>query len=102
MAKLFKIKRNRNSYTSSRYLLNGISGLCKLFLAPVERNRKECLQQAKIAKLVQDHAIGEITLAHKANAVLLQDLQIEIKKLEIIALKHKLGDPDSPFAPIID
>jgi len=98
--KRVRIQRTRNKYRSSHLFLAGIRGLCEVFLiAPVERNRKEALQRAKIEKLVQDREIGQIVQGIKSNQLMLQDIQIEIKKLELIALKRKLGDPDSPFAP---
>ena len=99
MAKLIRIKRSRSSYRSNKALLKGVTGLLDLFFfTPLKRSRAEELQQARIAKLEQDREIGEINLATKANQLLLQDIKIEAKQLELLALKRKLGDPDG-FAP---
>lgn len=57
------------------------------------------LDNAKLVKLQQDRKIGEIEEGIKHDRLVLLDIQIETKKLELAALKRKLGDPDDPFAP---
>ena len=103
MARLFRIKRTRSAYRSNKALIKGVSGLLDLFFfTPLKRSRAEELQRARIAKLQQDRAIGEINLATKANQLLLQDIKIEQKQLELLALKRKLGDPDGYAPPMTE
>ena len=92
--KRIRIQRSKSPFLRTARTLRGLKGLCQLFSAPLLRSRQADLQQAKIAKLTQDREIGETIAGIKANQLVLLDIQIEAKKLELAALKRKLGNPD--------
>jgi len=99
MSQLVRIQRSRSKSRTFRRQLSGIQDLLKMFIIePIEKQRRMELQDAKLSKLQQDRKIGELEEGIKANKLVLLDIQIEQKKLELLALKRKLGDPDS-FAP---
>ena len=92
--KRIRIQRTNSPYRRAARTLRGLKGLCSLFTGPLVRSRQENLQQAKIAKLQQDREIGETIAGIKANQLVLLDIQIEAKKLELATLRRKLGNPD--------
>lgn len=98
-----KIRRSRpRQYTKNRRLFTGLSGLCALFLAPYKAQAKNNLDEARLRKVQEDREVGQQRKALIANQVVLTDIKIEKAKLELQALKAKLGDPDHPFAKPMD
>ena len=61
-------------------------------------SRKIDLDTAKLTKMNQDRKIGELEEGIKANSLVLLDIQIDHKKLELLALRRKIGDLND-FAP---
>lgn len=87
-----RIQRTRNNLGVFRRNASGISGLCKMLLAPFERQRQIALHNARLEKLQQDREIGEIILGIQHNKLLLQDIEIEKRKLELKKLQRELGE----------
>jgi len=97
------MSRRRRSYRSPYAAMSGIlSGLAGMMGAP-RRLRKALdnitLEKVKIEqgklKIQQEQA----RIAKENNAVLLQDLEIELKKLQLLEMQHKLsslgiGEPE--------
>lgn len=97
--KRIRIARSKNSPAAFRRQLKGAKGLLKMALGGFESRRKIALNDARLEKYNQDHKIAEITEGIKSNQLVLLDIQIEMKRLELLALKRKLGNPDEPFIP---
>lgn len=94
-----KIQRRRNASALLSKRIKGFNSLLNLFfIAPMKAQRRIDLDAARLDKMQQDRKIGELEEGIKSNKLVLLDIQIEAKKLELMALKRKLGDPEA-FAP---
>jgi hypothetical protein len=67
---------------------------------------KDQLTQARISELATRQTARELKeqalaakVAHGNNAVVLQDVELEIKQAKLKLLKQKLGETDKPFRP---
>lgn len=94
MTRRVRIVRTSNPFAKNRRTISGFKSLLKLIKAPLEAQIKSDVLHAKFAKMEQDHRIGELEEAIRANKLVLLDIQIDAKKLELEALKRKLGNPD--------
>lgn len=100
MTKTVRIKRSQLSNTRRVSLFASCTNtLLGVWRRAYARQQQIDLQASKLLKAEQDRRIGEMVLAAKSNAVLLQDIKIEKEKLELLALKKKLGITDNEFAP---
>ena len=101
MTRSVRIVRRKKFKIWGTDFLNVASDLLNTFyLKPLKKTRQEELQEARIRKLQQDRKIGELTEGIKSNQLVLLDIKIEAKKLELAALRRKLGDPDDYRLPM--
>jgi hypothetical protein len=101
MTHRIRIVRTSNPFAKNRRTLSGLKSLLKLIKAPLENQIKADLLHAKFAKMEQDRRLGELEQSIRSNKLVLLDIQIDAKKLELEALKRKLGNPDE-FAERLD
>lgn len=93
------IKRHPNPSKVISRRISGIRTLIDvLYLAPLKHQRAIDLSNAKLAKYEQDMRVAEIALQERHNKLVMQDIEIEKKKLELYALQLKLGKTETEFA----
>lgn len=73
--------------------VNAVLAASKAWLAAQEKKRHIQLQEAKLRESESKRILYEAQIAHMNNAVVLQDLQIEIKKLELELLEKRAHPP---------
>lgn len=72
------------------YMLNAIQKAEKV---AIETQRKTDHHNAKILELEERRILHEAKVAQANNAIVLQDIAIDLKKLELEALEKKLHPP---------
>jgi hypothetical protein len=88
------VRTNPAWYGQTRRNVAFWQGIFQPYLKQCELRRKIAMNDARLEKMNQDREIGETVNAIKSNQLVLLDIQIERAKLELAALKRKLGNPD--------
>lgn len=93
------IKRGKKSaYQIVHRRITGARTLLKLASSHLKAGRQIALDEARLRQFDRDHEIAELILAEKSDKLVLLDLEIEKKKLELLALQRKLGGGADQFA----
>lgn len=100
--KRIRIARSRSPSRTFHRRLQGFQGLLGMWKSAMGAQRRIDLDEEKILLSQQKRKINELEEGIRANRLVLLDIQIEQKQLELRALKRKLGDPDDFADPMTE
>lgn len=96
MARRVRIQRSRPTpFAKNRKLLKTFKigfGLTSRFLSA---QRRIDIEKAKLERVIKQCELDEVNIAYRNNRVVLLDIEIEKKKVELELLKRQVGDPDA-------
>ena len=87
--KKVRIARSNTPQARLRRQLRGIRGLCGLVLDSYKNQRQAELTLARTAKTFRDMELQELEKARKGNQIVLLDIEIERRKIELARLKEE-------------